>query len=583
MTTRSRALGTTTEAEPNFKQLSGERLDLIAAKLLDEGLTWPAHPAAAVPSPAVSTARVDTAERSRSLATEGVIPLIAVPERAARLDAASISTIPNIPSSTLSSEAASAASSDLGPFSGKCQERADLPFKLDVPGGALPRLFDDPGASRLVEEPIQTASYYFLKPVLAEPPIGATPQISRQAFDVNEIRRDFPILSERVHGKELVWLDNAATTQKPNAVIHRIVEYYEHEYSNVHRGAHTLAARSTEAYEEARKKLQRFIGASSPNEIVFVRGTTEGINFVSASFGRKFVGEGDEIVLSTLEHHSNIVPWQFLAKQVGATIRVVPVTDRGEVLLEDFDQTLSTRTRLVALTHVSNALGTVLPVAEMIQIAHRRGAWVLIDGAQAVSHFAVNVQNLDADFYVLSGHKMFGPSAIGVLYGKKALLDEMPPWQGGGNMIRRVTFEHSTFADPPGRFEAGTAALAPAVGLGAAADYLMRIGMENIERYEHELVNYATERLGSIAGVRLIGIAPNKASVVSFVTESIPAEEMGKILDQEGIAVRAGHHCAQPTMDRFGLEATVRPSLAMYNTHDEIDRLERAVRRALQR
>ncbi len=308
---------------------------------------------------------------------------------------------------------------------------------------------------------------------------------------------------------------------------------------------------------------------------------TEGLNLVAASFGRRFVGKGDEIVLSTLEHHSNIVPWQFVAEQVGAVIRVVPVTDRGEVLLGDFEKTLTTRTRFVSLTHVSNALGTILPVREMIQTAHRRGARVLIDGAQAVSHFPVNVQDLDADFYVLSGHKMFGPSAIGVVYGKKALLDEMPPWQGGGNMIQRVTFENSTFADPPARFEAGTVALGPAVGLGAAVDYLERIGMDNVARHERELPAYATDALGRIPGVRLIGTAPEKAGVVSFVTNDIPAEELGRILDQDGIAVRAGHHCAQPTMDRFGLEATVRPSLALYNTHDEIDQLERAVRRAL--
>jgi len=459
---------------------------------------------------------------------------------------------------------------------------AGFPFDLENIDGSLPRMFDEPGASQAPAVNGST-SYYFLTPILAEPSSGSVPQFSRRTFDVNEIRRDFPILQERVHGKQLVWLDNAATTQKPNAVIRRLVDYYEHEYSNVHRGAHTLAARSTDAYERAREKLQRFIGAGSPSEIIFVRGTTEGVNLVAGSYGRKFIGEGDEIVLSTLEHHSNIVPWQFLAKQVGAIIRVVPATDRGEVLLGDFERTLSNRTRFAALTHVSNALGTVLPVREMIQMAHRRGARVLIDGAQAVSHFPVNVQELDADFYVLSGHKMFGPSAIGVLYGKKALLDEMPPWQGGGNMIQRVTFENSTFADPPGRFEAGTAALAPAVGLGAAADYLQRIGMENVARHEQELLAYATEKLGKIPGVRLIGTAPEKAGVVSFVTDQIPAEEMGKILDQDGIAVRAGHHCAQPTMDRFGLEATVRPSLALYNTHGEIDQLERSVRRALRK
>jgi cysteine desulfurase / selenocysteine lyase len=459
-----------------------------------------------------------------------------------------------------------------------------LPANVEIHDGSLPRLFDD---APLSGKPPQggAPSYYFLTPTLATRSEAAAPTapFQRRLFDVNDIRRDFPILEERVHGKRLVWLDNAATTQKPQAVIDRLVHYYSHEYSNVHRAAHELAARSTDAYESAREKVQRFIGAGSPEEIVFVRGTTEAVNLVAASYGRKFIGKGDEIVLSTLEHHSNIVPWQFLAEQVGAVIRVVPVTDRGEVLLSDFERTLTTRTKFVSITHVSNALGTILPVREMIDIAHRRGAKVLIDGAQAVSHFPVNVQSLDADFYAFSGHKLFAPSAIGVLYGKKALLDEMPPWQGGGNMIQAVTFEHSTFADPPQRFEAGTAALGPAVGLGAAVDYLDRIGMQNVATHERALLAYATEALSRIPGVRLIGTAPEKAGVVSFITDKIPAEEMGKILDQDGIAVRAGHHCAQPTMDRFGLEATVRPSLALYNTHDEIDQLERAVRRALQK
>jgi len=457
-----------------------------------------------------------------------------------------------------------------------------LPANVEIHDGSIPRMFD---GAPLAGKPPQTGtpSYYFLTPVLATRPETAAPTapFSRRLFDVNDIRRDFPILEERVHGKRLVWLDNAATTQKPQAVIDRLVHYYSHEYSNVHRAAHELAARSTDAYESAREKVQRFIGAGSADEIVFVRGTTEAVNLVAASYGRKFIGKDDEIVLSTLEHHSNIVPWQFLAEQVGAVIRVVPVTDRGEVLPSDFERTLSTKTKFVAITHVSNALGTILPVREMIDIAHRRGAKVLIDGAQAVSHFPVNVQSLDADFYAFSGHKLFAPSAIGVLYGKKALLDEMPPWQGGGNMIQRVTFDHSTFADPPQRFEAGTAALGPAVGLGAAVDYLDRIGMENIATHERALLAYATDALARIPGVRLIGTAPEKAGVVSFITDKIPAEEMGKILDQDGIAVRAGHHCAQPTMDRYGLEATVRPSLALYNTHDEIDQLERSIRRAL--
>lgn len=431
--------------------------------------------------------------------------------------------------------------------------------------------------------PAPQPDYYFLTPSRAMGPVSAAPMLQRRTFDVRDIRQDFPILRERIHGRPLIWLDNAATTQKPRAVIDRLVHYYEHEYSNVHRAAHTLAARSTDAYEQAREKVARFLGAASPGEIVFVRGTTEAVNLVANSWGRRHLGDGDEIVLTTLEHHSNIVPWQFLAEAVGARLRVVPVTDRGEVLLDDYGRLLGARTRLVAMTHVSNALGTILPVREMIAAAHQHGARVLVDGAQAVSHFPVNVQALDADFYVLSGHKMFGPSAIGVLYAKQALLDDMPPWQGGGNMIERVRFEKSSFAPPPARFEAGTAALAPAVGLGAAVDYLERIGMENVARHEHELLVHASEALGRIPGLRLIGTAPEKAAVVSFIVDGMGVEEMGQALDAEGIAVRAGHHCAQPTMDRFGVTGTVRPSFALYNTHDEVDVLARAIRRVLGR
>jgi cysteine desulfurase / selenocysteine lyase len=447
---------------------------------------------------------------------------------------------------------------------------------------ALPRLFDE--STAVPATPAGSPpDYYFLKPpTSAGSAPAAPPVLSRRTFDVRDIRRDFPILQERVHGKPLVWLDNAATTQKPNLVIDRLVHYYRHEYSNVHRAAHTLAARSTDAYEGAREKVQRFLGAGSPNEIVFVRGTTEAVNLVANSWGRRNVGPGDEIILTTLEHHSNIVPWQFLAEDVGAVLRIVPVTDRGEVLLGDYGKLLSARTRMVAITHVSNALGTILPAGEMIQAAHRHGARVLVDGAQAVAHFPVNMQALDADFYVLSGHKLFAPTGVGVLYGKKALLDEMPPWQGGGNMIQRVTFEKSTFADPPARFEAGTATLGDAVGLGAAVDYLERIGMENVARHERELLAHGTDELNRIPGLRLIGTAPDKAGVMSFVVDGMSVEEMGKFLDQEGIAVRAGHHCAQPTMDRFGVDGTVRPSLALYNTHEEIDALVRAIRKALQ-
>jgi cysteine desulfurase / selenocysteine lyase len=454
-----------------------------------------------------------------------------------------------------------------------------LPSTIESMDGGLPRILD--GTASMPAAPgATTPGYYFLAPAPASGS-AAAPVFRRRIFEVRDIRRDFPILSERVHGRPLIWLDNAATTHKPRAVIERLVRYYEHEYSNVHRGAHELAARSTNAYEGAREKVQHFLGASSPSEIVFVRGTTEAINLVAGSWGRRFVGKGDEILLTTIEHHSNIVPWQLLAEAVVATIRVVPVTNRGEVLLDDYAKLLTSRTRLVALTHVSNALGTILPIREMAQMAHRYDARVLVDGAQAVSHLPVNVQELDADFYALSGHKMFGPSGVGVLYAKKALLDEMPPWQGGGNMIQRVTFEKSTYADPPGRFEAGTATLGPAVGLGAAVDYLQSIGMENVARHEHELLAHATTVLSQIPGLRLIGTAPDKAAVLSFTVNGIEAEEIGKMLDHDGIAVRAGHHCAQPTMDRFGVTSTVRPSFALYNTHDEVDELSRCVRKAI--
>ena len=380
-----------------------------------------------------------------------------------------------------------------------------------------------------------------------------------------------------------MWLDNAATTQKPRAVIDRLVHFYSHEYSNVHRAAHTLAARSTDAYEGAREKVQRFLGAGAPSEIVFVRGTTEGVNLIANAWGRKNIGAGDEIVLTTLEHHSNIVPWQFLADAVGAKLRIVPVTDRGEVRLGEYEKLLGTRTKLVAVTHVSNALGTILPVREMTQSAHRHGARVLIDGAQAVSHFPVNVQDLDADFYVLSGHKLFAPTGVGVVYGKKALLDEMPPWQGGGNMIQNVTFEESTFADAPARFEAGTATSQTPSASAPPSTISSSSGMENVQRHEQEILAHATEALGRIAGVTLVGTAPDKAGVQSFIVDGIPAEEMGSLLDQEGIAVRAGHHCAQPTMARFGVTSTVRPSFALYNTHEEVELLERAIRRILAR
>ncbi|MGT2431837.1 family 2A encapsulin nanocompartment cargo protein cysteine desulfurase [Cupriavidus basilensis] len=402
---------------------------------------------------------------------------------------------------------------------------------------------------------------------------------ARVPFDVNAIRRDFPILQERVNGRQLVWFDNAATTHKPQSVIDRISYFYAHENSNIHRAAHALAGRATDAYEAARSKVQRFIGASSPDEIIFVRGTTEAINLIAKTWGAQNVCEGDEIIVSHLEHHANIVPWQQLAAQTGAKLRVIPVDDSGQVLLDAYRRLLNDRTKIVSVTQVSNALGTVVPVREIVDLAHRAGARALVDGAQSVSHMRVDVQAIDADFFVFSGHKVFGPTGIGVVYGKREVLEDMPPWQGGGNMIADVTFERTVFQPPPNRFEAGTGNIADAVGLGAALDYVERVGMENIARYEHDLLEYATHLLQPIPGVRLVGTARDKASVLSFVLKGYETEEVGKALNEEGIAVRSGHHCAQPILRRFGVEATVRPSLAFYNTTDEVDRLISVVRR----
>jgi cysteine desulfurase / selenocysteine lyase len=399
------------------------------------------------------------------------------------------------------------------------------------------------------------------------------------AFDVNTIRRDFPILQERVHGRQLVWFDNAATTQKPSAVIDRLSHFYRHENSNIHRAAHELAARATDAYEGARRQVQQFLGAASPNEIVFVRGATEAINLVAQSWGRKHIGEGDEILISHLEHHANIVPWLMLAAERGAKLKVVPVDSRGQLRLDELQRLLNSRTKLVSITHVSNALGTVTPIHEIVDLGHRAGACVLIDGAQSVSHIPINVQSFDADFFVLSGHKIFGPTGIGVLYGKAKVLDDMPPWQGGGNMIEDVTFEGATYQPPPGRFEAGTGNIADAVGLGAALEYLTKIGMPNIEHYETELLGYATERLAAVPGLEIVGTAVHKASVISFVIDGIEPTAIGTALNQEGIAVRAGHHCAQPILRRFGHEATVRASLAFYNTCAEVDAMAAVLHR----
>lgn len=414
--------------------------------------------------------------------------------------------------------------------------------------------------------------FYFVDTLHARNEATSTlPLSAHPAFDVNAVRRDFPILQERVNGRPLIWFDNAATTQKPQAVIDRLAYFYAHENSNIHRAAHELAARATDAYEAARSKVARFIGAGSADEIIFVRGATEAINLVANTWGLQHIQSGDEIIVSHLEHHANIVPWQQLSAKTGAKIRVIPVDDSGQIILEEYQRLLSPKTKLVAVTQVSNALGTVTPVKEIIEAAHRNGSCVLIDGAQSVSHMRVNVQALDADFFVFSGHKIFAPTGIGVVYGKKSILETMQPWQGGGNMIEDVTFEHTRYQGVPARFEAGTGNIADAVGLGAALDYVDRIGIENIARYEHELLVYATRGLQTVPGLRLIGTAKEKASVASFVLDGHSTEDVGKALNREGIAVRSGHHCAQPILRRFGLEATVRPSFAFYNTCQEID------------
>ena len=457
----------------------------------------------------------------------------------------------------------------------------------------LAQSFGLPGGSELnnlvkslfVEQPTTPApgvpnnsgnGFYFLDPTqpgLEKKPVHGGLAQATTSFDVEAIRRDFPILSERVNGKPLIWLDNAATTQKPQAVIDRLAYFYAHENSNIHRAAHELAARATDAYEGARSKVARFLGAKSANEIVFVRGATEGINLVAQTFGKKYISEGDEIVVSQLEHHANIVPWQQLAAETGAKIRVIPVDDTGQIRLDEYQKLLNRKTRLVAITQVSNALGTITPVQEIVSLAHRVGARVLVDGAQAISHLRVNVQALDADFYIFSGHKVFAPTGIGAVYGKAELLELLPPWQGGGNMIADVTFEKTLYQDAPARFEAGTGNIADAVGLGTALDYLERIGFDNASRYEHNLLGYATQELLTVPGLRLIGTARDKTSVLSFILNGYRTEEVGSALNREGIAVRSGHHCAQPILRRFGVEATVRPSLAFYNTCGEVDTL----------
>ena len=403
-----------------------------------------------------------------------------------------------------------------------------------------------------------------------------------EPLDVEQLRQDFPALHQEIHGHPLVYLDSAASAQKPQAVLDALLEVYSREYSNVHRGVHALSQRATQLYEKARETARAFLGAASTDEILFVRGTTEGINLVAQCYARPRLGPGDEVVLSAMEHHSNIVPWQMVCEAAGASLHAVPINSRGELDLDAYEDLLNERTRLVAMVHVSNALGTINPAKDIVRMARERGIATLLDGAQAAPHMAIDVQDLGVDFYAISGHKLFGPTGIGVLYGRRELLASMPPYQGGGDMIRTVSFEKTEYAEPPHRFEAGTPHIAGAVGLGAAMDYVTSIGLEAIGRHERRLLEYANQVFADLPSVQLIGTAREKASVLSFLVDGVHAHDVGTILDRQGIAVRVGHHCAQPVMDHFGVAATVRASMAFYNTTDEIDRLAAGIRQVLE-
>ena len=413
----------------------------------------------------------------------------------------------------------------------------------------------------------------------AKLPPASNLELVKSGFDVEKVRRDFPILARDVHGKKLVYLDNAATSQKPQSVIDSLSRYYELENANIHRGVHFLSELATKEHEHARELVREFINAADTKEIIFVRGTTEGINLVAQTYGRANVGAGDEVLITAMEHHSNIVPWQLLCEEKKATLRVAPIDDNGELRLDEFEKLLTPRPKIVAVAHISNALGTVNPLAQVIALARAKNIPVVVDGAQAVPHMKVDVQALDADFYAFSAHKMFGPLGIGVLYGKAALLEAMPPYQGGGDMISSVTFEKTTFNKLPFKFEAGTPNVSGAIGLGAAIEYMNSVGFQNISEYEHDLITYAAQKIAGVPGVRLIGTPKHRAGVVSFVIEGVHPHDVGTILDQEGIAVRTGHHCAQPIMQRFGIPATVRASFAFYNTKDEVDALAQGIQK----
>jgi cysteine desulfurase/selenocysteine lyase len=447
----------------------------------------------------------------------------------------------------------------------------------DILSASKPQAPAVPGDSDLVSQ----GDYYFLQganhsPRLQEPAAPASTN-PIPAFDIDSVRSDFPALHQEMNGHPLVYLDNAATTQKPRAVIDATSHFYSRDNANIHRAGYELAERATAAFEGAREKVRRFLGAKDKSEIIFTRGTTESINLVAQTFGRKFIGEGDEILLTEFEHHANIVPWQLLREQTGAVIKVAPINDRGELILEEFAKLLGPRTKLVSVAHVSNALGTINPVEQIIPLAHAVGARVLIDGAQSTPHLPVNATALDADFFVFSGHKVFGPTGIGALYAKAEILETLPPWQGGGHMIEDVRFEKTIFRHAPEKFEAGTPDIAGAVGLGAAIDYLFEIGIPSIAAYEHALLEYAIPRLSAVPGIRLIGTAAHKASVMSFVIDGISNDTVASHLDKRGLAVRSGHHCAMPAQRRFGLESTVRPSLAFYNTPGDVDALVNAL------
>ncbi len=404
-------------------------------------------------------------------------------------------------------------------------------------------------------------------------------QATSDILDITQIRADFPVLNQLVNGRPLVYFDNAATTQKPLPVLDALTRYYEHDNANIHRGIHTLAERATSAFEATRHAIRQFLNAGEPEEIIFTYGTTDGINLVAQTYGRKFLREGDEILISTMEHHSNIVPWQMLCEERGCTLKIIPINDAGELLMDEFESLLSERTKLVSVVHVSNALGTINPVAEIIDKAHAVGAVVLIDGAQATTHLDIDVRALGCDFYVFSAHKLFGPTGMGVLYGKRALLDAMPPYRGGGEMIKEVTFAKTTYNELPYKFEAGTPNIADVIAVKAALDYVARLGKDNIAAHEHELLTYATDQLADIDGLRLIGTAQEKVSVISFVLDGIHHQDTGVVLDQLGIAVRTGHHCCQPLMHRLGIAGTTRASFSVYNTKDEVDRLVQGILR----